>query len=114
MDKKAFGRRINMARRERGLTGEKLAELCNINATYLRQIEGGVKVPSLPIFISICEQLKTSPNYLLRDSLVNVEYCDYDDLSSLLKNASPEDISIIMKISKTVLEALEERNKVQS
>lgn len=41
MDKKLFGTRINKARKDRGLTAEKLAEACNINSTYLRQIEGG-------------------------------------------------------------------------
>lgn len=43
MDKKAFGSRLRQARKDRGLTSEKLSELCNINATYLRQIEGGTK-----------------------------------------------------------------------
>lgn len=50
MDKKLFGMRINKARKDRGLTAEKLAEACNINSTYLRQIEGGKKLPSLPVF----------------------------------------------------------------
>ena len=39
MDKKAFGNRLRQARKDRGMTSEKLSELCNINATYLRQIE---------------------------------------------------------------------------
>lgn len=42
VDKKLFGMRINKARKDRGLTAEKLAEACNINSTYLRQIEGGI------------------------------------------------------------------------
>lgn len=47
MDKKLLGRRINITRKERGLTSERLSEICNINATYLRQIESGAKTPSL-------------------------------------------------------------------
>ena len=47
MDKKELGRRVNIARKDRGLTSEKLSELCHINATYLRQIEAGKKSPSL-------------------------------------------------------------------
>lgn len=53
MDKKLFGTRINKARKDRGLTAEKLAEACNINSTYLRQIEGGKKLPSLPVFATL-------------------------------------------------------------
>ena len=63
MDKKLLGKRINMARKERGCTGERLAEACSINATYLRQIETGSKVPSLPVFVSLCAALNVSPTY---------------------------------------------------
>ena len=66
MEGKGLGRRINMVRKDRGFTADRLSELCNINATYLRQIEGGTKVPSLPVFINICNALKISPDYLLR------------------------------------------------
>ena len=66
MDKKLLGRRINLARKDKGLTSEKLSEACNINATYLRQIEAGSRSPSLPMFISICEHLSVSPSYVLR------------------------------------------------
>ena len=55
MDKKLLGKRINTARKERGWTSERLSEACNINATYLRQIEAGTKVPSLQVFVLLCE-----------------------------------------------------------
>ena len=54
MDKKLLGKRINTARKERGWTSERLSEACNINATYLRQIESGAKVPSLQVFVLLC------------------------------------------------------------
>ena len=46
MEKNGLGKRINAVRKDRGLTADRLSEMCNINATYLRQIEGGVKRPS--------------------------------------------------------------------
>ena len=49
MEKNELGKRINAVRKDRGLTADWLSEMCNINATYLRQIEGGVKMPSLPV-----------------------------------------------------------------
>ena len=63
MEKSTFhlGKRINLARKDRGLTAERLSELCSINATYLRQIEGGAKIPSLPVFIDLCNALEVSP-----------------------------------------------------
>lgn len=73
MDKKLFGTRINKARKDRGLTAEKLAEACNINSTYLRQIEGGKKLPSLPVFATLCRELRVSPNYILPDLVEGTE-----------------------------------------
>ena len=62
MEKNGLGKRINAVRKDRGLTADRLSEMCNINATYLRQIEGGVKMPSLSVFIDICKALKISPD----------------------------------------------------
>jgi transcriptional regulator with XRE-family HTH domain len=73
VDKKLFGMRINKARKDRGLTAEKLAEACNINSTYLRQIEGGKKLPSLPVFATLCRELRVSPNYILPDLVEGTE-----------------------------------------
>ena len=73
VDKKLFGTRINKARKDRGLTAEKLAEACNINSTYLRQIEGGKKLPSLPVFATLCRELRVSPNYILPDLVEGTE-----------------------------------------
>ena len=108
MDKKAFGKRLNRARKERGLTGEKLAELCSINATYLRLIEGGVKVPSLPIFISLCQELRVSPNYLLKDTLSENEYSDVTDLVELLDAATPEQIRLVSAMIKAAIRTVRE------
>ena len=57
MGDKLLGRRINAARKDRGITSERLSELCNINDTYMRQIESGAKIPSLPVFVTICKEL---------------------------------------------------------
>ena len=88
MDKKLLGRKINAARKDRGITGEQLAELCSINATYLRQIEAGTKIPSLPVFVTICKELKASPSYLLADSLEGSGAEDMDVLFGLWKKAT--------------------------
>ncbi|WP_294547346.1 helix-turn-helix transcriptional regulator [uncultured Pseudoflavonifractor sp.] len=108
MDKKAFGSRLRQARKDRGLTSEKLSELCNINATYLRQIEGGTKVPSLPIFISLCEALDASPNSLLIDSLPGIGLETVNELASLWKAATPSQIKVVTAMLTSALRVLQE------
>lgn len=98
MNKATLGNRVRLARRDAGLTGEKLSELCNINAAYLRQIECGAKMPSLPLFISLCKELGVSPSYLLADILPETGSRDVDKLLEYCKGASPQQINMIVSI----------------
>lgn len=107
MDKKGLGIRIKAARKERGLTGERLAELCNINAIYLRQIESGSKTPSLPMFVGLCKQLKVSPSYLLADSLQE-ESKAFDRLAQLQERATPSQAALIVRMIESALSMQEE------
>ena len=108
MNGKGLGKRINMVRKDRGFTADKLSEICNINATYLRQIEGGTKVPSLPVFITICNALKISPDYLLRDALEENEVSRIQELAKLWESASPNQQEIAAAMIQAVLERKED------
>ena len=90
MDKKLLGKRINTARKERGWTSERLSEACNINSTYLRQIEAGTKVPSLQVFVLLCEALRVSPTYVLLE---------------LWQTATPKQIAMMSSMIRSALEA---------
>ena len=105
MDKAALGKRLRQARKDKGFTSEKLSELCSINATYLRQIEAGTKVPSLPVFVSLCRELGTHPDFLLMDTrYLRVE--EYSELSSLLQTATPSQMKVITAMLCGALKAL--------
>lgn len=71
MEKFALGNRIRDARKARGLTSEELAELCGIGAVHIRKIEAGTKLPSMPLFVKLCNALKVSSKFLLQDSVEN-------------------------------------------
>ncbi len=108
MDRKSLGKRINAARKDRGWTSEQLSEACNINATYVRQIESGAKTPSLPVFISICNQLEVSPTYLLFDSLADASAQGIDELATLWKTASPQQIKVITSMIESALKVYQQ------
>lgn len=107
MHRKGLGPRIQMARRDRGLTSEKLSELCNINATYLRQIEAGAKTPSLPIFITLCQNLRVSPCYLLSDIFAGSEADGIEPLVQLCHQATPSQLRIITAMVCSALDAID-------
>ena len=105
MDKQNLGKRIKEVRVDRGLTGEKLSEMCSINATYLRQIEGGVKMPSLPVFVDICKALRISPDYLLQDVLTENEVSDIHVLTELWKSVAPSKQAVATTMLKALFES---------
>ena len=103
MEKNGLGKRLNAVRKDKGLTSDKLSEMCNINATYLRQIEGGTKMPSLPVFISICNALKVSPDYLLRDELEENEITAIREIEELWEEVPPRRQALVLEMIKAAL-----------
>lgn len=87
---------------------ERLSELCSINATYLRQIEGGAKVPSLPVFTGLCKALHISPDYLLQDELGENEISKIREIEMLWSNSPPQKQELALTIIKAVLEYAEQ------
>lgn len=77
----------------------------------MRQIESGAKIPSLPVFVTICKELRVSPSYLLADVLEGSGATDLDELTDLLKNATPSQIRMMTAMIKAAIGATEERNR---
>ncbi len=106
MDKVAFGKRLNAARKEKEMSTERLSELCDKNAVFLRHIEGALRLPSLPSFVRICNSLRVSPHFLLVDSL---KWDDEDKISALetrLRSLSPRQLTIVSETINTLIDQL--------
>lgn len=69
MDKLTMGDRIREARKKQRLTQEQLSENLGISVEFIGQIERGLKLPSMNVFIKLIEALNVSADYLLRDSV---------------------------------------------
>lgn len=100
MDLKLFGKKIREKRKERGLTGQQVADLCHMHEGYLRQVENGNKLPALPLLIKICEELHTSPNYLFGFS----EEVDIQDIIEELYTLTPHQLKAVKHLIKSYVE----------
>ena len=69
MNQAGIGARIREARLKKKLTQEQLAEKADIGFYYVGEIERGVKLPSLTVFIQIVEALGVTADSLLKDEL---------------------------------------------
>ena len=90
MDKTALGKKLRQARKRKGYTQHALSEIANIGDVYLGEIERGIKMPSLNIFIKLVEALDISADYILRDELTSGKEYIYDEITQKLKDLTPK------------------------
>jgi transcriptional regulator with XRE-family HTH domain len=64
---KTFGETIRKARKEKGISQEELAELCNLHRTYVGSVERGERNISLQNIVKIARALGLTAAELLRD-----------------------------------------------
>jgi transcriptional regulator with XRE-family HTH domain len=74
-----FMANLRRHRKQLGLTQEKLAEMCNTDPCYIRQIEIGRRFPSLQYIERIAKALNIAPYRLFYDEINTPN----DDLLSL-------------------------------
>jgi transcriptional regulator with XRE-family HTH domain len=60
-----FGKVIRQLRDEKKITQEKLAELADIDRTYIYRLEAGKRSPSLDVLFRIADALRISPGHLI-------------------------------------------------
>ena len=60
-------------------------------------------MPSLPVFISICNALKVSPDYLLRDELEENEITAIREIEELWEEVPPSRQALVLEMIKAAL-----------
>lgn len=75
------------------------------SASYLRQIESGAKVPSLPLFVVICQKLQVSPNRLFPDLVVPSEDEKLKKIEKIFLqgNPTPKQIEMFEEMAAVIL-----------
>ena len=68
-----LGKRIQLRRKELGLSQEAAAEQCGISPSFYSNIERGIKIMSLETFVSICQAFSVSADYLLKDMMPDTD-----------------------------------------
>ena len=90
MDKVELGMKLREARNKAGFTQEQLAEKADIGVMYLGEIERGVKMPSMKIFIKLIEALDISADYILRNELPSGKEYVLDQITEKLADLTPK------------------------
>ncbi len=82
IDYSALGERIRKSRKAKGLSQEKLGEICSISTAHVGHIERGSRIPSLETLFKISKELDISMDYLFFDS--------QNDINNILRSISAQ------------------------
>lgn len=106
MENNSLGKRLKNARKALGMTADEVAEKCFINPIYLRQLESDRGLPSLTVFVALCNALNVSPTYLLQDQLENTELDGLNEFADLWRRATPAQQQMVLSILRAALATL--------
>lgn len=110
MEKHVLGKRINQLRKQKAMTSERLAEICEVNPVHIRKVESGGSLPSLPLFLKICNVLGTSADYLLGDLLEHPVIPDsVEQLGKQLKHLEPDQIDMVNEMIEVLVRHITEK-----
>ena len=90
MDRIEVGRKIREARTKKGFTQQALSEAAGVGEMYISEIERGMKMPSLSLFVKIITALDISADYVLRDALPTGKDFVYAEVEELLDGLTPK------------------------
>lgn len=107
MDYYILGQRIRKARKILGLSQEELAEKVGISVTHMSHIETGNTKLSLPVFVSISQELNIKTDELLHDNLDNIRDVTENEILEILSQCTAREICILSDIIKAVKKSLD-------
>lgn len=112
-DRKEFGKRVKQARHQANISSNQLGNNnCHVEPAFIRQIESGLKLPSIPILVQICNSLQVSPSYLLEKEVqFQNTRINWNELTKQLLQIPPIFRQIIHEILNSLIENLAEAER---
>ena len=102
-----IGENVRRCRDSKGLTQEKLAEICDISTGFLGHIERGTRKLSLDTLFCIATVLNVSIDYLLIDS-ANKSDNFLEQMDSVARSLNPSAYNSFRKTVKILAEHIDE------
>lgn len=91
------GKRIAKRRKELNLKQYEVCEKSDLSDKYLSNIERGISLPSLPVFMKLCEVLDITPDSLLLGTTANASPSEYTKhIENKLNNMSKEKVNLVL------------------
>lgn len=107
IDYAALGERIRLARKSKGLSQEKLSEICSVSAAHIGHIERGTRIPSLETLFKISKELNVSMDYLFFDSQNDISGV-FKSIYAQLEGKSEEKTKVFLSAVKALADKIDD------
>lgn len=107
MEKPIMGDRVKDLRKKKRLTQEQFAEKIGVSVQYVSEIERGISMPSMQVFVKILEVLDASADYLLRDMVSTGNLYGDKQMATKLERLAPNQRRTLMAIIDAYIENLD-------
>lgn len=107
IDYAALGGRIRTVRKQKGLSQEKLGEICSISTAHIGHIERGTRIPSIETVYKISNELGVSLDYLFFDSQNDLN-STFKIISSQIAGKSEEKIKTFVTAVKALADKIDD------
>lgn len=98
MNEEYIRNRISILRTRKGISEYKMSLDLGHSKSYIQSISSGKSLPSMSEFLYICEYLGVTPKEFFDDTIAEPSLVN--ELYSLTKEMSKEDISVLINIAK--------------
>ena len=106
-----IGKRIKKKRVEKGFTQERLSELIGVGPSHMSHMESGKTVPSMEVFITLCNVLECSADELLCREITAAQPLMKNWLTELVSDCDDIETKILSDILNSAKKTLR-KNKV--
>ncbi len=104
--RKIFGQRVRHYRKNKKLSQEQLAELCDLHPTYIGQLERGEKNASLETIMRVCEGLSVSPEVLFENIIPEQGRSTAQEIYNIAASLSDEKQKALLDIVEKIHDIL--------
>lgn len=110
LDYTLIGRRIKEIRLKNSLTQEKLAEKCNLSASYISLVETANREASLESLVNLANSLGVTANDFLKGYQINDVVTYNSDFALLIDDCSCYERQVIYNIAANTKKSLRDNN----
>lgn len=111
LDYVAIGKRIKMARNDKGLTQDKLAEAVELSTPYISSVETGSEKIGLSSLVAVANHLGVSVDYLLAGNAAQAESYLQNDIQDMIAACSADERALFLDLISCCYETIKRHGK---